>query len=55
MSVNISTLGKVESNALEGCSYGNWLDVCGTGVSIAGHIICNYNVLPTLDIQNIRT
>ena len=29
-----SPLAKVGSNALEGCSYENWLDVCGTVVSI---------------------
>ena len=29
-----SPLDKVRSNALEGCSYENWLDVCGTVVSI---------------------
>ena len=53
MSVNISTLGKVESNALEGCWYG--IGVVSSGVCTGGHIIRNYNVLPTVDIQNIRT
>ena len=39
MSVNISPHGKVASNALQGCSYENWLDLGGTVVSIRGHNI----------------
>ena len=37
-----SPLDKVGSNALEGCSYENWLDVCGTVVFFGGHNIRNH-------------